>query len=142
MNSKHVNIAILLVGITVGAILRGFLCNNQPARILQHPNVFFLGVTIKFKTVQDKEEFKDLFRPMAEYVAKNEFNTLSYEMMESDKLNTQVYILERYKTKEDYLEVHRKSKEFLYFREKLQGMLANGATLEGESYIENGIGFI
>ena len=141
MQPKQVNIALLVVGITVGFILRSFVFTSQ-TRTLEYPNVFFLGVTIKFKSVPDKEEFKNLFRPMADFVAKNEPNTLSYEMLESDKDSTQVFVLERYKTKHDYLEVHRKSKEFLRFREKLQAMLANGATLDGHSYIENGIGFV
>jgi hypothetical protein len=41
------------------------------------------------------------------------------------------------------LEVHKTSKEFLKFREHVRQMTESGAvTLDGQSYIETGIGFV
>ncbi len=144
MNQKFAHIAFILVGVTVGIVLSNIHLNIYPKqRKSAAENVFVLGVTVKFKSVEDKDGFKDLFRPVAEYVAKYELDTLSYEMMDSDKEPTQIYILERYRTKKAYLEVHRQSKEFLSFREKFQIMIAAGAAvLDGHSYIESGIGFV
>ena len=45
-------------------------------------NTFFLGITITFKSIEDKEEFKSLFTPLAKFVKANEPHTLSYELCE------------------------------------------------------------
>ena len=48
-------------------------------------------------------------------------------------------MFERYRTKHDYIEVHRKSPLFLEFREILNGLKP---TITGESAIESGIGYV
>lgn len=107
----------------------------------EHKNAFLLGVTIKFKTSEAKEVFRTMLKPLAEYVAKYEPNTISYELCEADNNPLQVYMLERYKTKTDYLEIHRKTPIFLEFRSKLQAM-SDQYELSGQSYIESNIGFV
>ena len=62
--------------------------------------------------------------------------------MQSDKNNLQLYILERYLNKDVYLNIHKKSTEFLEFREKFQRLITSGTIVEGESYYESGIGFV
>lgn len=106
-----------------------------------HKGAFALLITIKFKTVADKLAFKELFKPFAKWVSINEPGTISYEMSESDKEDTQVFITERYKSKNDFMEVHRKSRVFLTFRQKLSDM-SSSYTMEGHSYIESNVGFI
>lgn len=103
------------------------------------PPPFFLGVTLKFRDEEDKTYFKSIFRDIAEYVKRNEPTTISYELYESDKISTEVFILERYANKAAYTDIHRVSKQFIFFREKLNTLKP---VIVGGSYIESGIGFV
>jgi quinol monooxygenase YgiN len=139
---------VLGVGIVVGLLIsaksnpfRGPKNSIDNSRNPQHKSAFFLGVTLKFNSVDDKEEFKALFAPYAKYVAEEEFGTISYELSESDKEPTQVFLTERYVNKDAYLEIHRKSKRFLEYRAKLTDM-SSKFTMEGHSYIETNLGFM
>ncbi len=105
-------------------------------------NAFYLGVAITFPSNEDKETFVELFKPMAKYVEDFELGTLSYQLQQSDKDPLRVHVLERYKDKDYYLNVHKTSKEFLAFRAELQKLFDKGAKVEGQSYIETDIGFI
>ncbi len=143
MNPKFSHCAALLLGVAIGAIFSNFNFGILSVRRRSSvQDAFVLGVTVKFKTEKDKNTFKTILEPVAEYVAKFELNTISYEMLESDKDPTQIYMLERYRTKKDYLDVHRKSKQFLLFRDQFQKMIADGAVLDGHSYIESNVGFV
>lgn len=52
-------------------------------------------------------------------------------------------IFERYVDKDAYLNIHKKSKEFIEFREKLQDMIkAEVVKLDGNSYIESNYGYL
>ena len=104
-------------------------------------STFFLGITIIFNTIDDKEEFKTLFKPLAKFVRSNEPYTLSYELCESDKDEKRVFLIERYRTKNDYLEVHRKSEPFLKFRGLFE-LMKEKYTMDGHSYIESNIGYV
>ena len=65
------------------------------ARSANNKQAFVLLVTITFPNVEEKERFKKIFRPMASYVASQEYSTLSYEVAESDKDDRQVVVIER-----------------------------------------------
>jgi quinol monooxygenase YgiN len=138
---------VFTVGVIVGGVIASLLLfkSVEPSVSSQresiHRNVFVLGVSIKFKSQKAKMEFKHIFLPLAKYVALKEMNTLSYELAESDKDPLLVYLTERYKTKSDYLDIHRKSKEFLEFRQKFSDM-KESYEMSGESYIETNIGFM
>ena len=132
--------------LSVGVFLGWFLPNKLPLFIWRrrhssYKGAFALLITIKFSSVTDKLKFKELFTPFAEWVAINEPGTISYEMSESDKVDTQVFITERYKTKKDFIEVHRKTPTFLAFRQRLSDM-SSSYTMEGHSYVESNVGFI
>ncbi|CAM9975915.1 unnamed protein product, partial [Heterosigma akashiwo] len=104
---------------------------------------FVLGVTATFVSVEHKREFVRLFRPVAEYVKQQEKTTLSYELLFSDKDELRIYIFEQYENKSSYLNIHKRSAEFLSFRADLQGMLdKKHAALEGDSYLVSGLGFL
>jgi quinol monooxygenase YgiN len=105
-----------------------------------HP--FFLGVTIQFPNEADLKTFETEFKPLAKYVEEKELGTISYILMHSDKDPLQVMILERYKNKDYYLNVHKSSKEFLEFRAKLNTLIERGAVVNGHSYIESNVGFM
>jgi quinol monooxygenase YgiN len=102
----------------------------------------YIGVKIVFPTIEAKETFINDFIPVAEYVRKYELTTISYELLLSDKDKLLIYILERYVNKKAYLEIHKKSNEFLTFREKFQKLINDGAKVDGESYVETNIGFV
>jgi quinol monooxygenase YgiN len=136
MSNKAQDQTIRKSGSAVATPIQGEVIRHS-----EQKNAFLLGVTIKFKTLDAKEEFKRMLLPLAQYVAQYEPNTISYEMCEADNNPLQVYMLERYKTKQDYLEIHRKAPIFLDFRAKLQAM-SEQYELSGQSYIESNMGFV
>ena len=138
-------LATFSFGVFIGAIavynLQPFHRPSSVRRISSHKAAFFLGITIKFNTIQDKENFTNIFRPYAQYVAIVEPGTISYELSESDKDPLQIFLVERYIDKNAYLDVHRGTDTFIAFRSKLAGLGAT-MTMDGHSYIESNIGFI
>lgn len=104
---------------------------------------FSLFVTLVFSAEEKKESFCNEFATLAEYVMKNEPDTLAYELLLSDKDPLRVLIMERYKDKENaYLKIHRSSEAFLAFRPKLKAMEDVGdVTIHGDSYLDAGLGF-
>jgi quinol monooxygenase YgiN len=100
---------------------------------------FWLIVEVTFKSEADVKTFEAAWRPVAEYCRAHEPNTLSYQMARSDKEPFKIVMLERYKTKKDYLEVHRSSEAFLKFKPQL---LALEPVITGHSYLESSIGYV
>jgi quinol monooxygenase YgiN len=132
----------LAIGVLIGylATTRYSLLNSRKDSTV-NPHAFILAIQIKFKSIEKKNEFKALFKPLAEYVTKNEPNTLAYELFDSDKEETTIFLLERYRTKNDYLEVHRKTDQFLFFKENMMKM-AESFEMNGHSYIQSDFGFV
>jgi hypothetical protein len=65
------------------------------------------------------------------------------KVLESDKDDKKIFVLERYVTKDAFLNIHRKSVQFITFRQKLSDMTdRKEATIEGQSYIETGLGYV
>ena len=87
----------------------------------------------------EKEDFAESFSKFVEYVATHEPRTISYELAQSDKVENELLIIERYVNKEAYKDFHRKRLEFTNFRAKLSKM---DVTIEGRSYFETNIGFM
>jgi len=106
--------------------------------------VFSLLVELRFSEAQHKDQFLEDVRPVAEYVKAHEPDTLSYEVLLSDKDSLEVMIMERYRDKEvSYLQVHKSSAPFLAFRPKLRRMQEAGqVTVSGKSYIDSVVGFV
>ena len=138
-------IVLLSVGIFIGVTVSyGSRCLPQSPnsyRTTKNKGAFFLGITIKFNTAEDKQNFIEIFGPYAKFVAAGETETISYELSESDKSPLQIFLVERYTNKEAYLDIHRKTDQFIAFRAKLTEL---GATMsmDGHSYIESNLGFI
>ena len=139
---KNRNYAIggILLGV-VGTLLVSSLIMRRGRPITS--DAWQLTVTLRFKTLADKEAFLAIFEPVAKYVEEKEPTTLSYIISESDKDPRQLFILERYTCKDSYLKVHKTSKQFLHFREQLLIMQNKGrVAIDGQSYIENNVGYI
>jgi len=102
-----------------------------------------LVVTIIFQSNQDLEAITKDWTQVAKYCAENEPFLYHYEVGKSDSDPLKVHILERYESKEKYLNVHKNGDEFLKFRPKLKALQDEGkVTIEGFSYQELGHGFV
>jgi quinol monooxygenase YgiN len=110
--------------------------------IMSEP-AFSLFVTLKFSDSQFKEDFLRDIALVATHVRNSEPDTLSYEVLLSDKDDLTVVVMERYRDKEHaFLRVHRNSQPFQEFRPKLKAMQDDGkVTISGESFLDSGIGF-
>ncbi len=142
---------VLLCGIALGWTLTTLLSSDvfglrgatHLLRRSASAGAFVLCVTVKFTSDDDKVYFREIFKPLAEFVALEELGTLSYELLESDKDSKQMLVLERYRDKEAYLVNHRTSPIFLEFRRKMGILVDKGViSIDGHSYIESNIGFV
>jgi len=141
-------VAGVLLGLVGGVFLSSFIVPFSPPvssssstkSVVHHKNVFVLLVTLTFESEAEKNKFKLMFGPMAQYVRNNEPATLSYELADDDKDPAQVIIIERYSNKSSYLDVHKTSKEFLEFRNQFAGF--QNLKISGRSYIESNIGYV
>ena len=100
---------------------------------------FWLVVSVVFQQAADVATFEKAFQPLADFVALQEFNTISYAYAKSDKDPKRILIFERYASKSDYLDVHKASAPFLAFRPQLAAL---NAQVGGHSYYEGGLGFV
>ena len=118
--------------------------NNSVSSIGRHPGkAWTLVVTLKFKSALDQENILREWKPVTKYCAENEPFLYHYEAGRSDSDPLTVHMVERYKTKEDYLNKHKASEEFLNFRHKLKALQDAGkVSIEGFSYQELGYGFV
>ena len=84
----------------------------------------------------EKVDFIEGFSKLADYVFNKEPRTLSYELAQSDKEEKRLLVIERYVNKQAYTDIHRRSPDFISFRENLNKM---DVSIEGHSYIETNI---
>ena len=95
--------------------------------------MFFLVINIVFDDDESKELFLRGFKILQEYCLKNENKFLfQFEYAISDKNSKKIIIIEKYSDKISYLNIHRKSKHFLDFKNKVKNLKLK---IEGESYI-------
>ena len=141
---KIENAIFCACGLITGYIISSSLSNKSPTNDMksrEHGNSFLLCVELKFKDNEALDRFKVIFKPFAEWVRLNEFGTISYELFQNEKAEKTAYILERYKTKADYLDIHRKSIEFLNFKSELL-KLSDRYEMNGNGYIQSDFGFV
>lgn len=108
-------------------------------------DIFSLLVSVKFNQLDGIVAFKKIFSPYAQWVSEEEPSTLSYQLLQHDSKPLEVLVLERYQNKDAYLNVHRKSPEFLKFKEsflKLQDSNSTGFEISGNSYNDIPAGFV
>ncbi|GMI51130.1 hypothetical protein TeGR_g6392 [Tetraparma gracilis] len=101
---------------------------------------FTLMVNLTFKDGEAEQVFLDSMLPYAAWVKANEPNTLTYQLMKSDKPVAEkgIYygIIERYADKErDFLGAHRNSAQFKEFRAVLKELQdEDRCEVVGDSY--------
>lgn len=94
--------------------------------------MFILIVFVEFGSDNDMEQFINYFNELKEYCLQNESEFLyQYELYKSDKENNKVVIIEKYSEKQQYLDVHRKSTNFLKFKQNIANMKIK---INGESF--------
>ena len=108
--------------------------------------IFTLCVTLRFHRPTVKVSFQELFEPYARWVEINEPTTLSYQLLQSDSNALEIMLLERYNSKSAYLDIHKKSVQFVAYKEKLIRLKGTNSSdtfeISGSSYYNAGIGFI
>ena len=120
-----------------------FMSNNG---LTEDP--FILSIVVQFNSLEGLTHFKELFAPMALWVKQHEPTTTSYALASSDKEPLQVLVFEQYVSKHAYLEIHRKSEQFLVFKQSLLAMNEEaveaklGWKMNGQSYRQPIVGFI
>jgi quinol monooxygenase YgiN len=103
---------------------------------------FMLIVGLRFSDDVSAKSLLAAWSVAASYCLNNEPFLYAYEAAQSDKDNLSYVILERYRSKEDYLGAHRKSIAFKEFRPKMRALQDAGKVIvSGSSYYELGIGF-
>ena len=109
----------------------------------QKSPAFSLYVDVVFPDESYKNQFMEIFKPLAEYVRLHEPETIAYELLLSDSDPKRLVVMERYQDKERaYLQVHKTSKPYLEFKPKFKAMKDAGhAIVTVHSYVDAMIGF-
>ena len=94
--------------------------------------MFYLIINIDFENLDDKDYFINEFKVLQEYCNKNEPFLLQYEFAISDHNNLRIIIIEKYDSKENYVNIHRRSSNFLSFKDKIKHLKIS---IQGNSYI-------
>ena len=95
--------------------------------------MFILIVNLIFKTNESKNKFINEFLILQEYCLNYEKDfLLQYEYAVSDTNSNMIVIIEKYNSKENYLNIHRKSNKFLNFKKQIKNL---DITISGNSYI-------
>ena len=94
--------------------------------------MFILIVFVDFKNKKDMDLFKVNFKILQNYCLENESDFLiQYEYALSDKKDNRIVIIEKYLNKNYYLNIHKKSNEFLYFKNIISKI---DCSIYGESF--------
>jgi len=128
---------------TIEMSANGESSNNNKNNSNNDQSVFSLLVKLQFSAEQHKQTFLQAIQPVADHVKLHEPDTLSYEVLLSDKDPLHVLVLERYRNKDvAYLQIHKSSTPFTRFRPILQKLQQDGhVVVSGDSYLDAGVGF-
>ena len=103
---------------------------------------FVLNVVLQFRDRVTAESLVRDWRLAADYCLANEDFLFAYEMAQSDQDPLRYAVMERYRSKADYLGAHRSSPAFKEFRPKMKALQSSGdVVVTGSSWNELGVGF-
>jgi quinol monooxygenase YgiN len=104
---------------------------------------FVLAVELQFEAQEDADYVVEQWQVVTDYCFASEPFLYHYEISQSDQDPLKYFMYERYRSKEDYLSIHKTSEAFLKFRETLKSMQdSNKVAVSGHSYNELGVGFV
>eukprot|EP00668_Euglena_longa_P001630 GGOE01001924.1.p1 GENE.GGOE01001924.1~~GGOE01001924.1.p1 ORF type:complete len:145 (-),score=31.55 GGOE01001924.1:90-524(-) len=121
-----------------------YLPRRPPADSFRHPqppNAWVLEIRLRFKSISDRDNWINIWRPAAAYVKQSEPVALSYQLAISDQDPLQALVFERYTSKKDYLAIHRASPAFHTFK-KAAKESSIVVEMDGHSYTETDAGFV
>ena len=103
---------------------------------------FVLSVNLNFHSASAADELIKDWAKIADYCYRFEPFLYQYEISQSDKQQLRYTVVERYRSKEDYLQLHKSSMAFKEFRPKMKAMQDRGdVEVSGDSFMELGVGF-
>lgn len=103
---------------------------------------FVLVVRLRFRSVTERDAWLREWAPLAAAVRRDEPRTLSFELSISDRDPTRVVVIERYASRADYVQTHRSTAAFAEFKRRSAALpFFESIAVEGESYVESGLGF-
>lgn len=111
----HPHVTATLAGVAAGAALvtaYNYFKASQRSPAVR--NVYVLVVRLQLKA-GGLPQFKELWGKLAEHCRRNEPKTLSYELVVSDKDETDIMIYERYPFESDLKDPHQQSPAFKEF---------------------------
>lgn len=141
-------IALLITAASLAGYLLGKITTTKSIGSRAPSNdsgsAFVLLINLKFTTLDHRDNFFKIIKPLCKDMVENEPTTLSYQVAISDKDPLVVNLLERYADKDNaYLTVHKSGAEFLKFREQLKEMQEKGyVVIVGDSYVETDLGYV
>ena len=132
--------------IAIGATL-GYIYKHYTSNLLQTSRkpgkAWVLSVTFTFKEESDLIYVLEIWKDVIKDCREKEPFLLHYEFGRLDSDPLKLHMLERYVSKDDYLEKHKNGVEFLKARPKLKALQDEGkVSIEGFSYQELGQGFV
>jgi hypothetical protein len=141
-------ICAALVGALAFAVLdNGLRRQGLAVTTSGHPKArgdkaFVLSVTLDFTDESSAHELLGAWRAAADWCYVNEPFLYAYEIAQSDKDPLHYVIIERYRSKADYVGAHRSSPAFRTFRPRMRALQDKGRVkVGGSSFIELGVGF-
>ena len=103
---------------------------------------FVLAVTLQFRDEATVQALLPAWAAAADWCIEHEPFLFMYEMAHSDQDPLRYTVIERYRSKADYIGAHRHSPAFKAFRPKMKALQDSGAVVvTGGSYLETGLGF-
>jgi quinol monooxygenase YgiN len=124
----------------LGAIIYGLVSTRNKRG--QSTMAWTLSVTLTFSDPTDLNYILTEWTTLANYCDENEEFLYHYEVGIDDSNPLIAHIIERYKSKDEYLHIHKKSEKFLKFRSQLKELQDTGkVTVSGFSFQESGRGF-
>lgn len=130
-------LACLVLGIVVWWPIPWYRERDKPTS-----SAFTLLVELQFTSESSRDNFFDAFGVLAEYIWTHEPDTLAYEVLQSSQNALTLVVLERYRHRAAYTDIHKSSEAFVAFRAQLQAMQDAGeVAIDGQDYLDSGQGF-
>ena len=129
--------------LALGAAIHAMFTKVGSSRTRNPGEAWTLVVTCTFTSEEDQKSILNDWKAVTKDCKDNEPFLHHYEVGRSDSDPLKIHFVERYESKEDYLNKHKSGKEFLKFRPKLKELQDAGKVkVEGFSYQELGLGFV
>ncbi|KAK9860339.1 hypothetical protein WJX84_001467 [Apatococcus fuscideae] len=137
---------LALVAVGGGLLVAGgtWLASRKRKAALQKPHkqAWLLIVNLTFPNLKERDKFLPIFAELAKSVAAKERGVLAYELSIADNDPLKIVIFERYVAKHPHYDpMHRSSEAYKTFQSQVLDQV-EVASKDGQSYIEQDIGYM